>query len=298
MTVTVIIPTYNGAHKILTPLRGLEQQTIPADEVVVVIDGSTDNTTELLKREHFNFKSFRTITQENKGRGEVRNRGAGEASGDLLVFLDDDMLPEEGWLAAHIAHHSKHPGTILTSAAVDPADISKNDFQKFKAMLSLKWKGELMEHHQKPFPKDKAFITAANFSVSKHNFEKIGGFSSALNDVEDYDFAMRASLQNIPIYYDDNASAWHMELASCAHSIRRMSSYRKAHKQLLQLNPELYAERMKNRELKAGKLKKALFRVFRSKFWVKTIDQNYWTWLPQSLRFKLYDVVLTAHTAF
>src|SRR6187397_1060160 len=93
MSTSVIIPTYNGAHKVVNVLRALEQQTHLPDEVVVVIDGSTDNTAELLRTNTFKLPSLRIIEQPNGGRAQVRNRGAKEASQDLLIFFDDDMRP-------------------------------------------------------------------------------------------------------------------------------------------------------------------------------------------------------------
>ena len=61
MKISVIIPTYNGAHKIMNVLYSLERQTVKPDEVIVVIDGSTDNTVELLKQQQLNFISFKII---------------------------------------------------------------------------------------------------------------------------------------------------------------------------------------------------------------------------------------------
>src|SRR5262245_26527586 len=105
MTVSVIVPTYNGAHKILSLLRALEKQTRLPEEVIVVIDGSTDGTSDLLRQNTFALPGLRIIEQLNGGRSKVRNRGAKEAKSELLIFFDDDTVPTEACIEHHLLHH-------------------------------------------------------------------------------------------------------------------------------------------------------------------------------------------------
>jgi len=295
LTVAVIIPTYNGAHKIMTALKALELQSFKADEVIVVVDGSTDDTIEQLQSNSFSLKNFKVIYQKNQGRAGVRNSGALQAQSELLMFLDDDMKPEPHWLKAHVEHHSKHKDSILTAAAIDVPVIDGTDFQKFKANLSSKWAKELEVYNDNPIPNDKVFITAANFSLSKSLFEKIKGFDTILNDGEDFDLAIRSSRMNIPIYYNSKACAWHLEQNSCAYSIRRTRGYYHAGRVLLEQRPEIYEPIFGQRRNMAKGWKAQIFRLFCSRFWINSIDKNYWIWLPEKLRFKMYDIVLTAN---
>jgi glycosyltransferase involved in cell wall biosynthesis len=82
MKVSVIISTYNGAHKISDLLDNLVKQTIRDFEVIVVIDGSTDNTLSVVESYMNSFATIRTIWQKNSGRSKVRNQGAKEAVGE------------------------------------------------------------------------------------------------------------------------------------------------------------------------------------------------------------------------
>ena len=296
MTTTVIIPTYNGAGKILTVLRALERQNISPDEVIVVVDGSTDNTVSLLQSTYFQLKSFRIIRQENLGRGAVKNTGAEHASHELLLFLDDDMLPEADWLKKHLQHHEEHPETIVTGPAVDRAESGDSDFQFFKSYLSAKWRADLLPFNKKAFPEEKVFITAANFSIPRKLFRQIGGFNPKLRDVEDFDFAVRATALGIPVYYDDETWAWHMEQSSCKHSISRMRSYQQARYILLNKYPELYRHRIQINRTEFPEWKRMILSFFKTKWMVHSIDMGRFKWLPQSLRFKLYDITLTANT--
>lgn len=99
LTVSVVIPTYNRRERLAQALASVLQQTRPVDEIVVVDDGSTDDTREMLDefvRQHSEM-SVLVIHQENRGPSAARNAGMYAASGDLIAFLDDDdiWLPEK-----------------------------------------------------------------------------------------------------------------------------------------------------------------------------------------------------------
>jgi Glycosyl transferase family 2 len=94
LNVSVVIPTYNRAAFILRALRSVLAQTIDGDEVIVVDDGSTDNTVEVLAP----FLSrIRYVRIKNAGGGAARNRGIQEARKPLVTFLDsdDEWLPHK-----------------------------------------------------------------------------------------------------------------------------------------------------------------------------------------------------------
>ena len=138
MKISVIIPTYNGAHKIIHALRSIEKQNRKPDEVIVVIDGSTDNTASIIKQQSYKI-NLNIIEQPNGGRAKVRNRGATEAKGDLLVFLDDDMIVPTQWLHEHIEHHSNYPDSLMTGKFDDPYKNSKDEFWLFMHWLDKRW---------------------------------------------------------------------------------------------------------------------------------------------------------------
>ena len=88
--VSVIIPTFNGATRIVACLNALiEQVAAQQGEIVVVNDGSSDSTAEVVGR----YPGLRLITQANAGPAAARNRGALEARGEILLFTDDDCVP-------------------------------------------------------------------------------------------------------------------------------------------------------------------------------------------------------------
>lgn len=94
---SIIIPTFNGASRIVGCLDSLMKQTAGRDvEILVVDDGSTDNTAKVVA----GYSSVRLINQGNAGPASARNRGALEARGTILLFTDDDCVPMPDWLEA------------------------------------------------------------------------------------------------------------------------------------------------------------------------------------------------------
>jgi glycosyltransferase involved in cell wall biosynthesis len=98
-SVSIIIPTFNGAPRIGHCLDALLKQTAGRDvEILVVDDGSTDNTASVVAH----YSGIRLISQANAGPAAARNRGASEARGTLILFTDDDCVPMPDWLDAMI----------------------------------------------------------------------------------------------------------------------------------------------------------------------------------------------------
>lgn len=291
--VSVIVSTYNGRDKILNVLKCIERQLYVPYEVIVVIDGSIDDTEKVLGECNIELPRFNIVKQENKGRAGVRNTGAAVAGGELLVFFDDDMLPEPECLERHVSHHIQNAGSILTGSQIDILNVGSTEIQRYRAWLTRKWSESLIATKGKPLPPDLLFITAANFSIPRDIFLKINGFDEGLTDAEDYDLAIRASKQGIQLFYDHSAFSWHNDPVSCRKYIRRMRQYRQAHKKLYVLGKIAHFS-----EAPTG-LKGMFFRIFCHTFWIRSIDGEVWKCLlPQKWRYRLYDFVITANGSY
>ena len=105
MFLSVVIPTYNRLPILQKCLRALEQQRLDAPlsgyEVVVVDDGSSDDTVTWLQRHSDELPHVRLVQQEHGGPAEGRNRGVQHARGDVIVFIDSDLVVTEGFLLSH-----------------------------------------------------------------------------------------------------------------------------------------------------------------------------------------------------
>src|SRR5690242_19243740 len=139
MTISIILPTYNGKDKIGNALRSLSRQEQAGMEVIVVIDGSTDGTADYLRSNDWSLKRLKITEQSNAGRAAARNAGARIAEGTLLVFLDDDMIAGDNWLRAHVEHHRKFPGSLMTGKFEDLFGDSKAEFWRYVRWLDTSW---------------------------------------------------------------------------------------------------------------------------------------------------------------
>ena len=90
MKVTVIIPTYNEEKVIEACLESLSKQTLKDAEIIVVDDGSTDETINILQKVRKS-RGVKIFKQKHKGPGAARNLGVRRAKGEVLVFVDADM---------------------------------------------------------------------------------------------------------------------------------------------------------------------------------------------------------------
>ncbi|XZF13816.1 glycosyltransferase family 2 protein [Chitinophagaceae bacterium MMS25-I14] len=300
MRISVIIPTYNGAGKILNILHSLEQQTRQPDEVIVVIDGSTDNTADLLRQQRPAVPGLKIVEQKNKGRAAVRNRGAAEAAGDLLVFFDDDMIVPEHTLQAHAAHHITYPGGLMCGRLESPHKDTRDDFLLFQNWLNNRWQKGYSNSSEAVVKLTNPYLTACNFSVTPQVFNLLGRFDERLNDLEDYELAHRAFQHHYPIYINNDAWAYHNDTGSLniRNYLKRLRQYKQAQDKLILLKPDIFTDPERNERLveKPRGLKGYIFHFFANDFWIDSIDKGRMKWIPSGIRYKLYDIIVTANS--
>lgn len=290
MKISVIIATYNGGHKISNCLLALENQAFKDFEVIVVVDGSQDDTVKLLLNSKYRLDNFKIILQDNKGRAGARNTGTKHAKYDILVFFDDDMRPTPDNLQKHFLHHQQVKNSILVGSVIEEAAKMQTDIQHYRAYLSRKWTNELNAGVI-----NKPFLTAANCSMPKAFFSQLAGFNEKLTDAEDFELAMRVFDANIPIYFNPDILAWHDDLVTCKSYIKRQRQYALAHQKLNELVPTLYQKYNQNGCQPLSTFKKLFYGFWAHRFWVKLIDKrNIFMILPKKIRYKIYDWVIAA----
>ena len=171
MKISVVTPTHNKVDLLERTLLSLDQQDLPWSdyEVVVVDDGSSDATPEFL-RDYRSNHGWKTVRQdENRGRAAARNQGLAVASGELIVFLDDDMELADDCLRAHREFHEAHEraagvGNVIMHPKLDRAPIdrymSTRGAQKIQSRGPLPWK----------------YFSTNNASVRREDLLAVGGF--------------------------------------------------------------------------------------------------------------------------
>ena len=157
--VSVVIPTFNCAKYILSALDSVLAQTYRPIEVIVVDDGSTDGTTDIIR----NYTDVRYYYQFNQGVSVARNVGIEAAHGEFIAFLDADDCWKNNKLKVQINFMLKYPEFGYTSTQV----LDFLDINSPKSLLS-KHKGSY---------DNQIIILPSTLVVRKNVFDKIGAFS-------------------------------------------------------------------------------------------------------------------------
>lgn len=108
---SVIIPTYNRSEKLDKTLGYLHDQSLSSEsyEIIVVDDGSTDDTSRLLKKWTKESSRVQSLYQKNAGQGVARNLGIKKARGEVTLFMGDDIYATRDFLLTHVRFHQDHP---------------------------------------------------------------------------------------------------------------------------------------------------------------------------------------------
>lgn len=184
--VSVIIPTYNYGRFIADAVRSVLLQTSDPFEIIVVDDGSTDDTENIVRG--FGDR-VRYIRQENAGVCSARNRGVAESSGDFIAFLDADdiWLPEK--LERQLAKFDEDDEIGLVHCAMREFDSETGKTVKMHQEGGEGWIADDLLLWEKPV------ITGPGGTVivRREVFEKSGGFDPKLKVGEDWDFCYRVA---------------------------------------------------------------------------------------------------------
>jgi len=189
--VSVIIPTYNRAHVLREAIDSVLTQRYSDLELLVVDDGSTDHTKEVVS----SYASKLTyIYQEHKGVSAARNRGIKHAKGDYLSFLDSDDLWLPDKLSLQMKFMRDHPEIHIcyTEEIWIRRGVRVNPMKKHR-----KYSGMIFEHCL-PL----CIVSPSSVLIARSLLEKVGVFDEEFEVCEDYDLWLRISAR-YPIYLID-----------------------------------------------------------------------------------------------
>lgn len=206
---SVIIPTFNRAELLRQTLESVWRQTFTDYEVIVVDDGSTDETGAWLSDVA---SKVNLITQQHAGPGVARNKGAEHARGEYLAFLDSDDLWFPWTLATVAELIAKHNQPALVSAKL----VSFKDPSELDGVTQTPTSAEVFSDYFASSDRD-CFVGAGMTFVKRDEFLEVGGFSSRQINLEDHDLILRlGTAAGFVLIVDPPTLGWRRHDASTA----------------------------------------------------------------------------------
>jgi glycosyltransferase involved in cell wall biosynthesis len=195
--ISVVIATKDRAEHLHRTLGSLETQAgAPRFEVVVVDNGSTDATAAVVEQWRTRAPFMvRYVSEPQPNRGKARNRGVEAATGEYLLFCDDDVQAPSGWIAAHAAAHRDDGEYVVNGPILN-----------------------VPSYERRPRPSaanySRAFLCTCNVSLSKRAFIGVGGFDEAfeLYGWEDTELGLRLRRSGARWRFEWDAYLWHIKL--------------------------------------------------------------------------------------
>jgi len=200
--ISVVIPTVNREKILRRVIEGLIKQTYPADrfEVVVVDDNSTDGTQDTVKELRQIHNNIRYIKQlpGKKGPAAANNLGIRNATGDFILFINDDVIPDMHMLEEHMKYHNKYQnitvqGKVINTSSLDELDKRHDGYSGGYSKLSF------------------GYFTTWNCSIRKELLIKAGMFDEDFINLcwEDVELGLRLRKLGTRQKYNGKAFGYH-----------------------------------------------------------------------------------------
>ena len=213
LDLTVIIPTKNRAAKLAATLECLCRQALDAQhfEIVVVDNGSSDQTEEALGKFVNRFPFWKVVREPTPGAAAARNRGFEVSSGEIILFLDDDILADPWLLEEHLKFHDQFAGVAVLGTIRYQWDTQNG---KISPLVQLFIEHpEFLQSFDFRDPTNVPFLHfyTGNLSIPRSLFARVGGFDESFSfyGFEDIDFGYRLTQLGHRIVHNPRASAVH-----------------------------------------------------------------------------------------
>ena len=184
--ISVLMPCYNASEFIRESIESILSQTYSDFELIVINDGSTDDTQTIIEEYAERDKRIKIMSKSNSGLPDSLNVGLLPAKGEWIARLDADDIAMPNRLQKQIEYIGKKCDTVLLGSGCIIIDQCGNEINKYKYPEDHHELVRLMERIGSPFPHSSAFF-------SRKLVQKIGGYYSRFNACEDVDLWLRIS---------------------------------------------------------------------------------------------------------
>ncbi len=212
--VSVVIPNYNYANYVGEAVESVLRQTYNSVEIIVVDDGSTDGSKEVLSSYGGEIK---TIFQDNSGVSAARNNGANQSSGKYLAFLDADDIWLPRKIEAQVKLFEENENLGLVHVGVEDIDAEGNAIEINTDGLAGRVSRELLL-----FERSVILGGGSGFMIRRDLFEKLNGFDLNLLTSADWDIFFRAATESEVGFVPDVLLKYRMHGSNMHGNVKRM----------------------------------------------------------------------------
>src|SRR5215813_11630510 len=235
---SVVIPTKNRSALLAEAVERIESQTVPKEhyEVIVIDNDSSDNTRTVLEQKAKTYRNFRFGVQEKPGAAATRNSGLRLASGDLILFIDDDVQAEPSLVEAHLESHQKNQNASVIGAVSMPWGDTSDPFLRY-----LRDHRILNPYTPSKGPIDFSYYHTCNVSTPTQMLLSVSGFNEnfSIYGMEDIELGYRLEMAGSRMVFAPEARAVHYRFPDYSDFVGRseQAGYSLGH--LIRLHPEL-----------------------------------------------------------
>ncbi|WP_230461283.1 glycosyltransferase family 2 protein [Sphingobium sp. CAP-1] len=249
--ISIIIPSHNRRDLLRSLLDALvaQQPATPPFEVIIVADKCRDGTQAMVAAYDAPFP-ISLLEQPGVGPAHARNIGARQASADLLLFLDDDVIPTPGLVAAHAQAHDDGVDRAVLGPYPPEPHISG---QHFRILTQRWWNAHFNELAQPGHRFRYTDLLTGNLSMPRRVWDAVGGLDPQFARArEDLELGVRLMKAGIPFHYAPEALGWHHEyLTTSLHgSFRRAKEEGRSDALMALKHPEMAAAIKAARQLR------------------------------------------------
>lgn len=235
--VSVVVASYNGARTLRTCLDSLEQLNYPDYEVILVDDGSTDDTGKLVQPKADGthpFPHVRVIRHlDNAGLSVARNTGIAAAAGEIVAFTDADCRTDEDWLYFLVSALLEDGFEAVGGPNLLPPEDS--------AMAAAVMASPGGPAHVMLDDREAEHIPGCNMAFFKHALETIGGFDPVFTRAgDDVDICWRIQQAGFKIGFTPVAFVWHYRRSTALAYLKQQDGYGEAEALLVRKHPEYF----------------------------------------------------------
>ncbi len=210
MRATIQLCTYNRSALLERVLDACFEQTTPRDdyEIVLVNDGSTDDTPAVIERARRRATcAFVVVDQPNSGLAKGRNAGIARASGERIIFIDDDVLPLPNFVEEHLRTHAAQPQAIVRGGAIN---VESFDDLPVPLWTIKDYSGN--------------YFWTTNVSVPLATIREIGGFNESFSEYgwEDIDVGLRLRFRGTKAVFNPKALVYHWKPRPRSGNVEKM----------------------------------------------------------------------------